>query len=86
MLGIEVDCTRVAGSLILVRNKSGRVEELIAALVDALEMGSITREGVLSCWAACIIPIPTFLESRAGFSWPTFVRGPRAIPGRVGSF
>ena len=43
MLGIEVDCTRVAGSLILVRNKSGRVEELIAALVDALEMGSITR-------------------------------------------
>ena len=48
MLGIEVDCTRVAGSLILVRNKPGRAEELIVALEDVLETGSITRKRYLS--------------------------------------
>ena len=37
VLGIEVDCTRAAESLILVRNKPGRAEELIDALESVLE-------------------------------------------------
>ena len=48
VLGIEVDCTRAAESLILVRNKPGRAEELIVALEDVLETGSITRKRYLS--------------------------------------
>ena len=39
VLGIEVDCTRAAESLILVRNKPGRAEELIVALEDVLDDG-----------------------------------------------
>ena len=42
VLGIEVDCTRAAESLLLVRNKPGRAEELIDALESVLEAGSIT--------------------------------------------
>ena len=48
VLGIEVDCARAAENLLLVRNKPGRAEELIAALESVLEAGSLTRKRYLS--------------------------------------
>ncbi|CAE7566848.1 unnamed protein product [Symbiodinium sp. CCMP2592] len=48
MLGVEVDCSRFSEGLVLVRNKPGRAEELIASLDEVLEEGLISRKRYLS--------------------------------------
>ena len=43
MLGVEVDCSRFSKGLVLLRNKPGRVDELVAVLED----GSTQGNGIL---------------------------------------